>query len=120
MDWMVKLMMSALTRKLDEARRLLELYTIYKDSPDDWRRRKAHVDLDRFLMENRETAILCIERVLQLEVDAQIAENRKHKHKLVKKTLRPPWYQRLAYKWQRKGGAEHGTQVQSDATTRDA
>ena len=112
-------MMSALTRKLDEAKRLLELYTIYKDSPDDWRRRKAHVDLDRFLMENRETAIMCIERVLQDEINAQVAES-KVKYKLATKILRPPWYQRLAYKLQRKGGANDGTQVQSDETTRNA
>lgn len=115
--------MSALTRKLDEARRLLELYTLYKDSDDEWRRRKAHVDLDRFLMENRETAILCIERVLQLELDAQVAEHRTKKYKMVTKILRPPWYQRLAYKLQRRGaegGANHGTQVQSDETTRNA
>ena len=113
-------MMSALTRKLDEARRLLELYTIYKDSNDDWRRRKAHVDLDRFLMENRETAIMCIERVLDEELKAQVAEHRKQKHKLVTRILRPPWYQRLAYRMQRKGGADDGTQVQSDETTRNA
>ena len=114
----MKLMMSALTRKLDEAKRLLELYTLYKDSDDDWRRRKAHVDLDRFLMENRETAILCIERVLQLEIEAQVAETRKHK--LVTRIMRPPWYQRLAFRLQRKGGADNGTQVQSDETTRNA
>lgn len=65
-------MMSALTRKHDEVKRLLELYTIYKDSPDDWRRRKAHVDLDRFLMENRESAILCMEQVLADEIQALI------------------------------------------------
>jgi len=114
-------MMSALTRKLDEARRLLELYTIYKDSEDEWRRRKAHIDLDKFLMENRETAILCIERVLSEEVKAQVAETRKHK--MVTKTLRPPWYQRLAYSLQRRrdeGGVTDGTQVQSNASTRDA
>ena len=113
-------MMSALTRKHDEAKRLLELYMLYKDSGDDWRRRKAHVDLDRFLMENRETAILCIERVLQDEINAQIVDT-KQKYKLATKILRPPWYQRLAYRLQRKGGASHdGPQIQSDTSTRDA
>jgi hypothetical protein len=118
--------MSLLTRKLDEAKRLLELYTIYKDSDDDWRRRKAHVDLDRFLMENREMAIMCIEQVLQTELDALVAESKKKqkKPKLVKRTLRPPWYQRLAFSLQRRraeGGADNdGTLPQQDATARDA
>ena len=74
-------MMSALTRKHDEVKRLLELYTIYKDSPDDWRRRKAHVDLDRFLMENRESAILCMEQVLADEIQALIKAQAAHKSK---------------------------------------
>ena len=74
-------MMSALTRKLDEVKRLLELYQLYKDSPDEWRRRKAHVDLDRFLMENRETAIMCMEQVLGDELQALIAEQREPKPK---------------------------------------
>ena len=108
-------MMSALTRKLDEARRLLELYTIYKDSPEAWRRRKAHVDLDRFLMENRETAIMCIERVLQDELDALIES---------KRVAPQPWLKRLAYKLQRRGAeggvTNDGTQIQSDEITRNA
>lgn len=99
--------MSALTRKRDEARRLLELYTIYKDSPDDWRRRKAHIDLDRFLMENRETAIMCIEQVLSDEINNQIAEARKHKK--VTKVLRPSWLQRLSYSMQRRGNQKEDT-----------
>lgn len=61
-------MMSALTRKHDEAKRLLETYNIYKDHPDASLRRKAHLDLDRFLMENRDTAIICMERVLADEI----------------------------------------------------
>ena len=119
-------MMSLLTRKLDEAKRLLELYMIYKDSEDDWRRRKAHVDLDRFLMENREMAIMCIERVLKDELDALVAESKKKqkKHKLVKRTLKPAWYQRLAFSLQRRraeGGVDDdGTLPQQNATTRDA
>lgn len=111
--------MSALTRKRDEARRLLELYMIYKDSKEDWRRRKAHVDLDRFLMENRETAIMCIERVLSDEIDQQVAEARKHK-----KLVRPSILKRLAGSLQRRraeGGAEDdGTHIQQNATARDA
>lgn len=111
--------MSALTRKRDEARRLLELYEIYRDSPDDWRRRKAHVDLDRFLMENRETAIMCIERVLSDELDQQIAEARKHN-----KIARPSIFKRLAGSLQRRraeGGADNdGAHVQQNAATRDA
>lgn len=117
-------MMSLMTRKLDEAKRLLELYTIYKDSDDDWRRRKAHVDLDRYLMENREMAIMCIEQVLQTELDALVAESKKQKHKLVKRTIRPPWYQRLAFSLQRRraeGGVDNdGTLPQQNATSRDA
>ena len=62
--------MSELTRKLDEARRLSELYRLHKDDADESKRRKIHLDLDRYLMENRETAILCIERVLEDELHA--------------------------------------------------
>lgn len=96
--------MSALTRKRDEAKRLLELYTIYKDSKDDWRRRKAHVDLDRFLMENRETAIMCMERVLSDEIDQQVAETRKHTK--VKRIMRPSWLQRFTYSMHRRRDAD--------------
>jgi hypothetical protein len=95
-------MMSLLTRRHAEAKRLLELYTAYKDSDDDWRRRKAHIDLDRFLMENRETAIMCIEQVLSTEI-AQLVAEQKKKTKMATKILRPPWYQRLAYRLQRRG-----------------
>lgn len=119
-------MMSLLTRKLDEAKRLLELYTLYKDSDELWRRRKAHVDLDRYLMENREMAIMCIEQVLQTELDALVAESKKtqKKHKLVTRTIRPPWYQRLAFSLQRRraegGETDDGTLPQQNATARDA
>lgn len=120
-------MMSLMTRKLDEARRLLELYTIYKDSDEQWRRRKAHVDLDRYLMENREMAIMCIERVLQGELDALVAESKskkQKKYKMATRTIRPPWYQRLAFSLQRRrdeGGASNdGTLPQQNATSRDA
>lgn len=96
-------MMSLLTRRHAEAKRLLELYTLYKDSDDDWRRRKAHIDLDRFLMENRETAIMCIEQVLSTEIAQLVAEQKQKKPKMVTRILRPPWYQRLAYRLQRRG-----------------
>lgn len=115
-------MMSLLTRRHAEAKRLLELYTTYKDSEDDWRRRKAHVDLDRFLMENRETAIMCIEQVLQDEINALVAEQKKHTK--VTRILRPPWYQRLAYSLQRRraegGATDDGTQTSTNATAGDA
>lgn len=100
-------MMSALTRKRDEARRLLELYMAYRNSPDDWRRRKAHVDLDRFLMENRETAIMCIERVLSDEIAQHVAETRKHTK--VTRVLRPSWLQRLSYSMQRRSNQKEET-----------
>ena len=109
-------MMSLLTRKHDEAKRLLELYTIYKDCEVDWRRRKAHIDLDRFLMENREIAIMCIEKVLSDEIGALVAEARNNK------ATRPPWYKRLAKSLRRReGGVEDdGALAQQDAATRDA
>ena len=50
--------MSELTRLRDEAERLLETYTEHRYSEDDTLRRKVHVDLDHFLMEHREEAIL--------------------------------------------------------------
>lgn len=61
-------MMSALTRKLDELKRLQECYKLHKDSDDQHMRRKAHLDIDRFLMENRETALVCMERVIEDEI----------------------------------------------------
>lgn len=69
-------MMSALTRKHAEALRLLETYNIYKDSEDPDLRRKAHIDLDRFLMANRDTAIICMERVLAEEIKELRASQR--------------------------------------------
>lgn len=50
--------MSELTRLRDEAERLLETYTEHRYSEDDTLRRKVHLDLDRFLMDHREEAIL--------------------------------------------------------------
>lgn len=88
-------MMSELTRKRDEAARLQELYTLYKDSDEDWRRRKTTIDLDRFLMENRELAIMCVERVLSDEI-VKLADERRVKRGisawwLRSLSLRGPW-----------------------------
>lgn len=108
-------MMSALTRKLDELRRLQETYTMYKDCDDPSMRRKAHLDVDRFLMENRETALICMEQVLDNELKSL-------KAKQATKVIKPPWYRRVAFSLQRRreGGANDGAQIQSNATTRDA
>lgn len=62
-------MMSRLTQARDEAARLHECYMLHRDSEDEDMRRKAHLDLDRYLMENRELAIMCIEQVLDAEID---------------------------------------------------
>lgn len=109
--------MSALTRKLDEIRRLQETYKIYKDHEDPMMRRKAHLDVDRFLMENRETALICMEQVLDAELRALKVEQ-------AVKIVRAPWYQRLVYSIQRRraeGGADNdGSQVQPNTSTRDA
>lgn len=69
-------MMSALTRKHDEVKRLLETYYLYKDCNDESMRRKAHLDLDRFLMENRATAIICMEQVLAEEIQGLAAKQK--------------------------------------------
>lgn len=110
-------MMSALTRKLDEIRRLQETYNIFKDHEDPTLRRKAHLDVDRFLMENRETALICMERVLDAELKDLAA-------KQAVKVIKPPWYRRVAFPLQRryaKGGViSDGTPTQSNASTGDA
>ena len=85
-------MMSALTRLRDEASRLLTIYEEHKDSKDEFMRRKATVELDRFLMENRETAATLMVRGLQGEIDALVETKRK-----------VPWYKKLL-----KGGADDG------------
>ena len=68
-----------------EALRLLTIYEEHKDSEIDYVRRKAHVDLDRFLMENRETAALLMVQGLQDAIDQQVTEKR----------ATVPWYRRL-------------------------
>lgn len=88
-------MMSKLTRLHDEALRLLTVYEEYKDSGDEFMRRKAHLDLDRFLMEHREVAALLIVQGLRFEID----------NLRVEPTLKPtkrPWYRRII-----KGGVVH-------------
>lgn len=111
-------MMSALTRKLDEIRRLQETYSIYKDHEDATMRRKAHLDVDRFLMENRETALICMEQVLDNEL-------KDLKAKLATDTHKRPWYVRASETLLRrryaKGGVDNdGALPQQNATTRDA
>ena len=65
-------MIRDLTRLRDEAERLLETYTIHKDSEDNSLRRKAHLDLDRFLMQHREEAILLMVDGLTTEIDLMV------------------------------------------------
>lgn len=101
-------MMSALTRKLDEIRRLQETYTIYRDHEDSTMRRKAHLDVDRFLMENRETALLCMEQVLDNELNSL-------KAKQATKVIKPPWYRRVAFSLQRRR-VDGDKEVQQNAT----
>ena len=108
-------MMSKLTRKHEEAKRLLETYTLHKNSPDEEVRRKVHLDLDRFLMQNRETAIVCIERIIASEIDTLLAE-RREETKRQARLMRPTILKRLSGSIQRlraKGGA-------SDAESQNA
>ena len=81
-------MMSELTRLKDEATRLLTVYEEYKDSTDEFKRRKAHLDLDRFLMEHREVAMVLMVQGLQDAFDQLVAE-------LKEPQRRAPWYKRL-------------------------
>ena len=77
-------MMSALTRLRDEAQRLLTTYEEHKDSPDESLRRKVHVDMDRFLMEHREIAMLLVVEGLQERINHLTAEKRK-----------VPWFKKI-------------------------
>lgn len=65
-------MVKELSRLRDEAERLLELYTEHKDSGHQDLRRKVHIDLDRFLMEHREEAILLIVDGLNEEIKKMV------------------------------------------------
>lgn len=85
-------MLSELTRLKDEATRLLTVYEMYKDGKHPEMRRKAAIDLDRFLMENRETAIILMSQGLQQEIDRltdEVAKNRK-------KGLKTKWFNRFS------------------------
>lgn len=108
-------MMSELTRKRDEVAGLYERYMLYRDCDEDFRRRKVHIDLDKFLMENRELAIMCIDQVLNEEIEALRRET---------DTTQLSWFQRITAKFQRrhaKGGFVNvGTSTQQNTTTRDA
>lgn len=88
-------MMSELTRLKDEASRLLTVYEEYKDCDVDYMRRKAHLDLDRFLMEHREIAAVLMVQGLQDAFDKLVAEQ-------AVKEKRLPWYKRI------KGGLRNG------------
>lgn len=61
-------MIKELSKLRDEAERLLETYTLFKDSEDENLRRKAHLDLDRFLMQHREEAVLLMLDGLNTEI----------------------------------------------------
>ena len=84
-------MLSELTRLKDEATRLLTVYEMYKDSEYDYMRRKAHMDIDRFLMENRETAMLLVVQGLQDAFEQEVAKQ-KSTHK---SSAAAPWYKRI-------------------------
>lgn len=88
-------MMSKLTRLHDEALRLLTVYEEYKDSNDAFMRRKAHIDLDRFLMEHREVAALLFVQGLRFEINDLRVET-------TKQPIKRPWYRRII-----KGGKVH-------------
>lgn len=61
--------MSELTRLRDEAERLLTTYAEYRDCDDLVVKTRVHVELDRFLMANRETAALLMLEGLNAEID---------------------------------------------------
>lgn len=83
-------MMSELTRLHDEAVRLLTVYDEHKNSADESMRRKAHLDLDYFLMRHREVAAILLVEGLQREIDS---------YKAAPPAKKVPWYKRL-----KKGG----------------
>ena len=61
--------MSELTRLRDEAERLLTTYVEYKDCNDLVVKTRVHVELDRFLMANRETAAILMLEGLNYELE---------------------------------------------------
>lgn len=68
-------MMSELTRLRDEADRLLTTYFEYRHCDDHLIRTRVHVDLDRFLMQNRETAMILLVVGLENEIQQLVSEN---------------------------------------------
>lgn len=69
-------MVTELMKLRDEAERLLQVYTEHKDSQDESLRRKAHLDLDRFLMRHREEAILLMVDGLNTEIRVMVDKTR--------------------------------------------
>lgn len=69
-------MVKELTKLRDEAARMLELYTEHKDSEYQDLRRKVHVDLDRFLMDHREEAILLMVDGLNEEIKKMVEKTK--------------------------------------------
>lgn len=89
--------MNELMRLRDEATRLLTVYMEYRDSPDEHCRRKAHLDLDRFLMSHRGdvTMLLIIGADAQLDLD-------KGKSILLKESTNTPDMQAPPRRWYKK------------------
>lgn len=65
-------MLTELMKLRDEAERLLEIYTVHSDSEDPILRRRAHLDLDKFLMEHREEVTLLMLEALNNEINIMI------------------------------------------------
>lgn len=65
-------MVNELMKLRDEAARLLEVYTVHKDSEYEEMRRRVHVDLDRFLMQHREEAVLLMVDGLNEEIKKMV------------------------------------------------
>lgn len=67
-----------------------EKYETYTDSKYDWLHRKVHHDLDRFLMEHRETMIIIATEALERELKQM------HSEKAPK--TRTSWWRRVTTK----------------------
>ena len=80
-------MIKKLIKLRDAAEMHREKYEVYHNSNDEWRRRKVICELDRFLMENRETAIILMTEALNEEVKHASA------HKATK--TRTSWWRKL-------------------------
>lgn len=77
--------MSELTRLHDEAVRLLTVYDEHRNSADENMKRKAHLDLDYFLMRHRDVAMILFVEGLQREIDDL---------KIKQAPAKVPWYKR--------------------------